>query len=37
VLEAVRSGGIPQERLTEAATRVEALRIYQQRIAQEAS
>jgi beta-N-acetylhexosaminidase len=37
VLEAVRSGRIPQERLTEAAPRVEALRIYQQRIAQEAS
>jgi beta-N-acetylhexosaminidase len=37
VLEAVRSGRIPQERLTEAATRVEALRIYQQRIAADAS
>jgi beta-N-acetylhexosaminidase len=33
VLEAVRSGRIPAERLAEAATRVEALRIYQQRLA----
>jgi len=33
VLEAVRSGRIPPERLTEAATRVVALRIYQQRLA----
>jgi beta-N-acetylhexosaminidase len=37
VLEAVRSGRIPKERLTEAATRVEALRIYQQRLAEGAS
>jgi len=34
VLAAVRSGRIPAERLAEAATRVEALRIYQQRLAE---
>ena len=34
VLAAVRSGRIPADRLAEAATRVEALRIYQQRIAE---
>jgi beta-N-acetylhexosaminidase len=34
VLAAVRSGRIPAERLAEAATRVEALRIYQQRLSQ---
>lgn len=33
LLRAVESGRIPQQRLDEAATRVEALRIYQQRIA----
>jgi beta-N-acetylhexosaminidase len=33
VLAAVRSGRIPAERLAEAATRVEALRLYQQRLA----
>jgi beta-N-acetylhexosaminidase len=33
VLRAVRSGRIPDERLTEAATRVGALRLYQQRLA----
>jgi beta-N-acetylhexosaminidase len=33
VLGAVHSGRIPEERLTEAATRVVALRIYQQRLA----
>ncbi|HYJ77837.1 MAG TPA: glycoside hydrolase family 3 N-terminal domain-containing protein [Actinomycetes bacterium] len=37
LLGAVRSGRISEERLTEAATRVEALRIYQQRLAAEAS
>jgi len=34
VLDAVRSGRIPPERLAEAATRVEALRIYQQRLSE---
>jgi beta-N-acetylhexosaminidase len=33
VVEAVRSGRIPAERLVEAATRVAALRLYQQRLA----
>ena len=33
LLKALASGRIPQERLDQAATRVEALRIYQQRIA----
>jgi beta-N-acetylhexosaminidase len=33
VLAAVRSGRIPAERLAEAATRVEALRLFQQRLA----
>jgi beta-N-acetylhexosaminidase len=33
LLKALASGRIPQERLDEAATRVEALRIYQQRLA----
>jgi beta-N-acetylhexosaminidase len=33
VLRALREGRIPQERVIEAATRVEALRLYQQRLA----